>query len=452
MNKRIVILGAGESGIGAALLAKKKGLDVFVSDNGKITPQAKQELEQHEIPFEEGRHTEELILNADEIIKSPGIPETAPIIVKVMKNEIPISSEIEFAGNYSKAFKIGITGSNGKTTTTLWIYHILKKAGMDVIVAGNVGNSYARALCEHDPKFAVLELSSFQLDDMYDFMCNIAIITNITPDHLDRYNNNFQQYIDSKFRITQNQSCDDVFIYNADDIVIQENVAINLIYSELVSFSLYENDEASARLNGDKLVFSLNNKEIEMPIEKISLKGKHNLYNAMCAGLVGMMLDIPEKVIIAGLSDFPGVEHRLEFVDKINGVTYINDSKATNVDSAWYALDSMTEPVIWIAGGTDKGNNYSVLDDLVKEKVKALICLGVDNSKLLKNFNEIVPVIKDTHSMEEALNCAFEIAQSGETVLLSPACASFDLFNNYEHRGKMFKDKILEMKNHGRIF
>ena len=445
MNE-IVILGAGESGAGASFLAKTKGFDVFVSDFGKISQQIKEELEQNNIPFEEGRHSEERILNACEVIKSPGIPESAPIIKALRAKGVPIISEIEFAGRYSNALKIGITGSNGKTTTTLWIYHILKQAGFDVLLAGNVGTSYARALTEHDPKIAVIELSSFQLDDMFNFKCDIAILTNITPDHLDRYNYQFQNYIDSKFRILQNQIQNDIFIFNSDDHVIQQNIKKKEIISTTLPFSL--NQTVSANISGDRLIFSVKDKNFELPINSISLKGKHNLYNAMCAGLATFCAGASEMDIIKGLSDFPCVEHRLEFVEKINGVTYINDSKATNVDSTWYALDSMTEPVIWIAGGTDKGNDYTPLFDLVKEKVKALICLGIDNSKLLKTFTGLVPIIKDTHSIDDAITIASSIASKGETTLLSPACASFDLFNNYEHRGKMFKEKVLNLKNY----
>ena len=443
MHDKIVILGAGESGVGAALLAQTKGFDVFVSDNGEISPQIKWELENHNIPYEEGMHSEEVIFEAKEVIKSPGIPEKAPLIASLREKGIPIISEIEFAGRYSNAFTVGITGSNGKTTTSLWIYHILKEAGMDVILAGNVGTSYARMISRHDPKIAIIELSSFQLDDMYDFKCNIAIMTNITPDHLDRYNYDFQKYVDSKFRIIQNQTEEDVFIYNSDDTVIQSNIEKKDIKSKLVPFSF--DKTAPAFVDGEKLLFSLKDKALSLPVELISLKGRHNMYNAMCAGLTSLSLDISEIDIIKGLSDFPCVGHRLEFVTTIKGVTYINDSKATNIDSTWYALESMTEPTIWIAGGTDKGNDYSTLIDLVKTKVKALICLGTDNSKLIQTFENIVPVIKDTHSMEEALDFAHWIAQDGETVLLSPACASFDLFNNYIHRGNMFKEKVLKM-------
>jgi len=432
----IVILGAGESGIGAALLAKSKGFDVFVSDFGKISQDSKQELEANDIPYEEGKHTESLILNAKTVIKSPGIPPNIPVICAIREKDIPIISEIEFAGRYSKALKICVTGSNGKTTTTMWIHHILKQAGMDAILCGNVGTSFARILTERDPKITVIELSSFQLDDMYDFKSDIAVLTNITPDHLDRYDNDFQKYINSKFRITRNQTEDDVFIFNADDTIIKINLS-SFHRKRGLSFSLKL--PLSARIFGNNIVFSVKGVFSTVNLNTVSLKGTHNLYNAMSAGLAALSAGATEEDIKRGLSNFVGVEHRLEFVDKINDVTYINDSKATNVNSTWYALDSMTEPVIWIAGGTDKGNDYSSLHSIVKEKVKALICLGADNSKLLSEFNGLVPIIKDTHSMEEAITAAKSIAQKGETVLLSPACASFDLFKNYEHRGRMFK-------------
>ena len=447
MKKEIIVLGAGESGIGAALLAKKKGFEVFVSDKGIISLEAKEELTLNNIPFEEGTHSEERILNGVEVVKSPGISDNTPIIKALHKKGIPVISEIEFAGRYSKAFKIGITGSNGKTTTTLWIYHILKQAGLDVVLAGNIGTSFARVLTEREPDVAVIELSSFQLDGMYDFKCDIAIITNITPDHLDRYNYEFQNYINSKFRILQNQTPNDVFIYNADDSVIERNLKNMKVNARILPFSLHLPVTASVVEN--KVRFSVKGTKFEMPIDSISLKGKHNIYNAMAAGLATFMAKATKDNIQTGLSDFKGVEHRLEFIDIINGVTYINDSKATNVDSTWFALDSMTEPVIWIAGGTDKGNDYSALFGLAKAKVKALVCLGANNSKLMKTFEGIVPIIKDTRSMNEAINYASSIAKENETVLLSPACASFDLFNNYEHRGEVFKKRVekLRIKN-----
>ena len=441
MNE-VVILGAGESGVGAALLAKTQGLHVFVSDFAKIPDNFKQELELNNIAYEEGKHSEERILNAAEIIKSPGIPENAPIIIKLRQKGIPIISEIEFAGRYSRAFTICITGSNGKTTTATWIYHILKKAGEDVVLTGNIGNSFARVVTKHDPRIAVIELSSFQLDDMNDFNCNIAILTNITPDHLDRYDGDFQRYINSKFRIYQNMLPEGVFIYNWDDVVIRKNLPQNRDGNK---FAVSMEMPCSACLEGQYIVLYTILKRVEIDYNIVSLKGKHNLYNAMCAGLAALYAGISKEDIIKGLSDFQGIEHRLEFVDKINGVTYINDSKATNIDSAWYALDSITEPVIWIAGGTDKGNDYTTLLDLAKNRVKALICLGIDNSKLLKTFDGVVPVIKDAKSMDEAINFASQIAQRGETVLLSPACASFDLFKNYEHRGNLFKQKVKEL-------
>ena len=444
MNKEIIILGAGESGIGAALLAKKKGFDVFVSDKGAISLEAKEELGNNNIPFEENMHSEERILNAAEVIKSPGIPDNAPIVKALHQKGIPVISEIEFAGRYSKAFKIGITGSNGKTTTTLWIYHILKQAGVDVVLAGNIGTSFARVLTGKDPDVAVIELSSFQLDGMYDFKCDIAIITNITPDHLNRYNYEFQNYINSKFRIIQNQTPDDVFIYNADDKVIERNLKSMDINAQRLPFSLHL--PVAASVVDERVRFSAKGAKFDIPVNSISLKGKHNIYNAMAAALATFMAKTAEDDIRAGLLNFKEVEHRLEFADIINGVTYINDSKATNVDSAWFALDSMTEPVIWIAGGTDKGNDYSALFGLVRAKVKALVCLGANNSKLMETFEGMVPIIKDTRSMNDAINYAASIAKENETVLLSPACASFDLFNNYEHRGEMFKKSVSELR------
>ncbi|MCL2074130.1 MAG: UDP-N-acetylmuramoyl-L-alanine--D-glutamate ligase [Marinilabiliaceae bacterium] len=442
MNE-IIILGAGESGVGAALLAKAKNIRVFISDSGTISSEVKKVLEMNNIPLEEGKHSEERILNAAEIIKSPGISENVPIIKKIRQKGIPIISEIEFAGRYSNALKIGITGSNGKTTTATWIYHILKKAGKDVVLTGNIGTSFARVVSERDPKIAVIELSSFQLDDMYDFICDIAVLTNITSDHLDRYENDFQKYTNSKFKITQNQRDKDSFIFNLDDQTIKNNLTKLMIKRGYpVSFSV----KNSAWIDENKIVFWFKNKRFEIDFDSLSLKGKHNNYNAMCAGLAALLADVPGEDVIKGLSDFQGVENRLEFVDKINGVTFINDSKATNIDSVWYALDSIIEPIIWIAGGTDKGNDYSSLFDLAKNKVKALICLGIDNSKLLNSFTGIVPIIKETKSMEETIDIAFKIAEIGETVLLSPACASFDLFKNYEHRGDLFKYFIKKMR------
>lgn len=444
MNNEIVVLGAGESGVGAALLAQSKGLSVFVSDMGVIQPRFKKELEENHISFEEGKHSQERILNASVVIKSPGIPEKAPLIKALHSKGVSIISEIEFAGRYSNAFMIGITGSNGKTTTTLWIHHILKQAGMDAVLAGNVGTSLAKTLVKRDPAIVVLELSSFQLDGMEKFRCNVGILTNITPDHLDRYEYVFQNYINSKFRIVQNQMDNDAFIYGSDDPVLMENINKFNIGSVLYPFSINDNN-ISAFVSNNNLVIKVSDKVLEMPLTDISLKGKHNLYNAMAAGLATLLAGASVEEVINGLSTFGGVEHRIEPAGFVNGVEYINDSKATNVDSVWYALDSMTKPVVWIAGGTDKGNDYSGLFSLVNEKVKALICLGIDNSKLIRDFSDKVTTLKEARSMEEAIDIAYSISEKGDVVLLSPACASFDLFNNYEHRGKLFKDNVLRL-------
>lgn len=444
MNGEIVILGAGESGVGAALLAQAKGFRVFVSDIGTIQPGFRKELEENRIPFEEGQHSEDRVLSALEVIKSPGIPDKAPLVRALREKGIPIISEIEFAGRFSKAYMIGITGSNGKTTTTLWIHHILKKAGFDAVLAGNVGTSLARTLLERDPAIVVLELSSFQLDGMEKFRCNVGILTNITPDHLDRYDYVFQNYIGSKFRITQNQTDKDFFIYGKDDPVLKENIVKFDVKSAMYPFSIL--DDASACIQNEKLVVQVLNKRVVMPASDVSLKGKHNLYNAMAAALAALAAGASVNDVTKGLSTFEGVEHRLELAGIVNNVVYINDSKATNVNSAWFALDSMTRPVVWIAGGTDKGNDYSELFELVKGKVKSLICLGIDNTKLIRDFTGKVDEIKEARSMEEAVNLAHGMSIAGDAVLLSPACASFDLFNNYEHRGKLFKENVANLK------
>lgn len=443
MANELVILGAGESGVGSALLAQAKGLKVFVSDSGTIQPRYRQELTDHAIPFEEGGHSTERILKAAEVIKSPGIPDKAPLIKALHEQQIPVISEIEFAGRYSQAFMIGITGSNGKTTTTLWTHHILQQAGLDAVLAGNVGTSLARTLIERDPAMVVLELSSFQLDGMEQFRCNVGILTNITPDHLDRYDYKFQNYINSKFRIVQNQTSDDAFIYSVDDPATVSNLPKFPVLSERFAFSILK--EGPARVSNGQLVIDAAGKHLSMPLTELSLKGKHNLYNAMAAGTAALIAGASVEQVVHGLSTFGGVEHRLEAAGTVNGVDYINDSKATNVNSAWFALDSMTKPVVWIAGGTDKGNDYSELFSLVSEKVKALICLGVDNSKLIRDFSDKVRVVKESRSMEEALTLAQQVAEAGDVVLLSPACASFDLFNNYEHRGQLFKEGVVRL-------
>ena len=440
--KKIVVLGAGESGAGAAVLARKQGFDVFVSDMGEIKPEYKQMLNDHGIGWEEKKHTEELILNADEVIKSPGIPDKAPIIQKLKAQHTPVISEIEFAGRYTDAKMICITGSNGKTTTTMLIYHILKNGGLNVGLAGNVGKSLALQVAEEKHDYYVVELSSFQLDGMTEFKADIAILLNITPDHLDRYNYNFQNYIDSKFRITQNQTAKDAFIFWNDDPVIQEELKKRDIQSTLYPFALQREEKTKAFIENEQLIINTLNNIFTMPATELSLKGMHNTYNSMAAGLTASIVNIRKESIRQSLQEFQGVEHRLEYVATVKNVKYINDSKATNVNSCWYALQSMKTQVILILGGTDKGNDYTEIEELVKEKVSGLIFLGVDNSKLHEFFDGKVENIADAHSMEECVNTAYKMAKPGETVLLSPCCASFDLFQNYEDRGKQFKSCV----------
>ena len=440
--KRIVVLGGGESGAGAAVLAQKKGFDVFLSDSSEIKPQYKEWLNRYDIRFEEGKHTEELILKAHEVIKSPGIPDKAPIVVKIREKKIPIISEIEFAGRYTNAYTICITGSNGKTTTTSLIYHMMQKAGLNVGLAGNIGNSFAYQVAECNYDYYVIELSSFQLDGVYNFKPDIAILLNITPDHLDRYDYKMQNYVESKFRITRNLSEDDCFIFCSDDAVTVEQLKKIVLRAQQLPFSQKIKENQTAWLETLDMFINYSNSDFSMSINDLSLKGKHNIYNSMAAGIAGHVLNIRKEVIRESLSDFQGVEHRLEEVLTVRGVKYINDSKATNINSAWYALESMTTPVVWIAGGKDKGNDYSELMELVKQKVKALICLGVDNSKLHAAFEGIVPVIVDAKSAEEAVRHAYKLSVPGDTVLLSPACASFDLFENYEDRGRKFKAAV----------
>lgn len=437
--KRIVVLGAGESGAGAAVLAKKQGFDVFVSDFGEIKNQYKELLEMHRITWEEKQHSEVLILNADEVIKSPGISDKTPIVKALKEKNTPIISEIEFAGRYTDAKMICITGSNGKTTTTMLIYHILKDAGLNVGLAGNVGDSLALQVAEKNFDYYVVELSSFQLDGMTEFRADIAILLNITPDHLDRYNYEFQNYIDAKFKIIQNQSENDAFIFWNDDPVIQKELTKRDIRSALYPFSLNKEEKAKAFIENNQLIINALNNVFTMPAEELSLKGIHNIYNSMAAGLAASIVDVRKENIRQSLQDFQGVEHRLEYVTTVKDVKYINDSKATNVNSCWYALQSMRTPVVLILGGTDKGNDYTEIEELVKEKVSGLIFLGVDNDKLHKFFDGKVEKIEDVLSMEECVNAAYKMAKPGETVLLSPCCASFDLFKNYEDRGKQFK-------------
>ena len=439
---RIVILGGGESGVGSAVLAKTKGFDVFLSDMGKITEEYAQMLEKWEIPFEQGCHTEELILNADEVIKSPGIPSTAPMVKKIEEKGIGIISEIEFAGRYDNAKKICITGSNGKTTTTSLIYHLLCQAGLNVGLGGNIGKSYAYQVATEAYDIYVLELSSFQLDNMYDFKADIAIITNITPDHLDRYSYKMENYVKAKFRVTRNMSSDDCFIFCSDDEITINHLDQIVMKAKMLPFTQKTEVKQGAYVDGDRMIVRFKEEECDMYLQELALGGKHNIYNSMAAALAAKAMDIDNSVIREGLASFQAVEHRLEKVLSIRDVLYINDSKATNVDAAWYALECQTRPVVWIAGGTDKGNDYSTLVPLVKEKVKALICMGVDNAKLHEAFDGVVAQTYDVTSAEEAVKLADSIAASGDVVLLSPCCASFDLFKNYEDRGRKFKEAV----------
>ena len=441
--QRVVVLGGGESGIGSAVLAKVKGFDVFLSDSGKIKDDAKATLAKWEIEWEEGGHTMEKILNADEVVKSPGIPETVPLILAIKEKGIHIISEIEFAGRYDSAKKICITGSNGKTTTTSLIYFMLKNAGLNVGLAGNIGQSYAYqvATCNYD--YYVLELSSFQLDGMYDFKADIAILMNITPDHLDRYDFKMQNYVNSKFRITRNMKEEDCFIFCEDDPVTIGHLEKIVTRTKMLPFTQKNlTEKEGAYLKDDGMCVDVNGDVDFYYLKELALQGKHNVYNSMAAAIAAKAIKIDKKVIRESLMTFSGVEHRMEKVLKIKNVLYINDSKATNVDSAWYALDSMTTPVVWIAGGKDKGNDYEPLFQLVKDKVRVLICMGLDNEKLHRDFADKVDIILDVQSAQDAVQKAYELALPGETVLLSPCCASFDLFKSYEDRGAQFKAAV----------
>ncbi len=438
---KLVILGGGESGVGAALLGRKLRYEVFLSDKGSLVEKYRQILEEHRIVYEEGGHSEERVLQADLVVKSPGIPDTVPLIVKLREQGTEVISEIEFAGRHTDAKMVCITGSNGKTTTTLLTYHILTQAGFDAGLAGNVGSSLAAQVADEAHRLYVVELSSFQLDGMYRFKPDVAVITNITPDHLDRYDYKFERYIDSKFHILNNMEQDGVFIYGYDCDVVREKAGMSAIIPEQVCFTYTGARVCMAFMEGDMLTINWNGIFFSICKNEIRIKGRHNIYNAMAAVLACMRIGVPEQDIKNGLRTFPQVEHRLETVLIRDGVTYINDSKATNVDSAWYALDSMTTPVVWIAGGVDKGNDYSVLLELVREKVKVLICMGTDNRKLVDTFSGICEVV-DTHTLDAAVDAVLRFAESGDTVLLSPCCASFDLFNNYEHRGMLFKAAV----------
>ncbi len=442
MKKTIAILGAGESGIGAAILAQKNGYEVFVSDLAKIKAKYKDILSHYTIEFEEGQHSEEKILSAGLAVKSPGIPETAHIIEKLRERQIPVISEIEFAGRYTSAKTICITGSNGKTTTTLLLYHILRSAGLNVGLAGNVGNSFARQVAEENHDVYVIELSSFQLDGMFDFRADIAVLLNITPDHLDRYEHNMQSYIDSKFRIVQNQTPNDYFIYCGDDKIIQNEIVKREISAIQIPFGLNEPGEIGAGTKDNWIIINLHQKHFSMSMLDLALQGKHNTYNSMAAGIASMLLEIRDEQLRDRLSDFKGVEHRLEYFLKVHGIDFVNDSKATNVNSTWYALETIRKPIVWIVGGVDKGNDYSMLQNVVKEKVKAIVCLGKDNKKLHEAFGRTIKNMVDVSSMEEAVKAAYYLARNHDVVLLSPACASFDLFDNYEDRGIQFKQNV----------
>lgn len=446
--KRLVVLGGGESGVGAAILGKVKGMEVFLSDMGKITQRYKDALNEAGIEWEEGVHTEDRILAADEVVKSPGIPPTVPIMQRIASKNIPVISEIEFAGRYTDAKMVCITGSNGKTTTTLLTYHILKNAGINVGLAGNVGKSLAWQVAYEKHDVYVIELSSFQLENMYDFKANVAVMLNITPDHLDRYDYEMQNYVNAKFRIIRNQTAQDAFIFWQDDPVIQAQMRQLKIEASLFPFAEMEEENSKAYIDAEHdLVINTPGSSLRMPRADLSLNGLHNLYNSMAAGLSACLLDIDKEDIRRALSNFEGVEHRLEYVATVNGVRYINDSKATNVNSCWYALESMPQNTVLILGGKDKGNDYSEIEPLVLKKVKAIVCMGKDNEKLVKFFEGKVPELRDTHSLEEAVKACAEIAVDGDTVLLSPCCASFDLFKSYEDRGEQFKAAVKSMLN-----
>ena len=439
---RVVVLGGAESGVGAAVLAKVKGFDVFLSDKGKIEQKYVDELKKWEIPFEEGHHTESLILNADEVVKSPGIPGTVPLVRKLREQGTHIVSEIEFASRYDSAKKICITGSNGKTTTTSLIYYLLQNAGLNVGLGGNIGKSYAYQVATEHFDYYVLEISSFQLDDVYDFKPDIAIITNITPDHLDRYDHKMENYVAAKFNITKNLTRDDCFIFDSDDDITIGHLDNIILRCKMLPFSQKKEVDQGAFLRDDKIVLRYEEEEVDLYLQELALGGKHNIYNSMAAALAAKASGIDNEVIRNSLATFQPIEHRLEPVLSIKDVLYINDSKATNIDSAWYALECQKRPVVWIVGGTDKGNDYSILNDLVREKVKAIVCMGVDNAKIHAAFGSMGKPMSDALSAEEAVKQAAGFAEPGDVVLLSPCCASFDLFKNYEDRGAQFKAAV----------
>ena len=442
---RLVVLGGAESGVGAAVLAKVKGYDVFLSDKGEIKEDYAKTLREWDIPFEQGHHTEELILSADEVVKSPGIPGTVPMVQKIREKGIRIVSEIEFASRYDSAKKICITGSNGKTTTTSLIYYLLQNAGLNVGLGGNIGKSYAYQVATEHFDYYVLEISSFQLDDIYDFKPDIAIITNITPDHLDRYDHKMENYVAAKFNITRNLTRDDCFIFDSDDSITIDHLSKIVLRCKMLPFSQEKEVEQGAFVKENKIVLRYEKQETDLFLEELALGGRHNVYNSMAAALAAKAAGIENKVIRESLATFQPIEHRLEPVLSIRDVLYINDSKATNVDSAWYALECQKRPVVWIVGGTDKGNDYSVLEGLVKEKVRGIVCLGVDNSKIHAAFGGLVDKMEDALSADEAVQKASAMANEGDVVLLSPCCASFDLFRNYEDRGEQFKAAVRKL-------
>lgn len=440
---RIVILGAGESGTGAAILARQKGFDVFVSDAAKIKPYYRELLDEYQILYESGGHSERMIISAKEVIKSPGIPESVPIIKLLRKKGIPIISEIEFAGRYTSAKKICVTGSNGKTTTTSLIHHMMRKAGLNVGIAGNVGRSFALQVANESFDYYVLELSSFQLDGMFEFKADIAIMLNITPDHLDRYDYNFQNYIDSKFKVGQNLTEEEYFVFCSDDEITIKELEKIVSRAQQLPFAYKKKDRDVAWIGDDeRMHIEFEDVDFSMSVQELSLKGRHNTYNSMAAGIAGNVLKIRNEVIREALMDFQGVEHRLEEVTKVHGINFINDSKATNVNSSWYALESVKGKIVWIVGGVDKGNNYSELFKLVENKVKAIVCLGKENERVIESFSDKVETIVETLSMDEAVKAAYYLGRDGDTVLLSPACASFDLFESFEDRGRQFKDSV----------
>ena len=443
---RLVILGGGETGVVAAILGKQKGYDVFLSDGGVIKPGYEKTLIENNIEFESAKHTLELILNADEVMKSPGIPEKNEVVKAIRAKGIPVISEIELAYRFKGNSKIvAITGSNGKSTTTSLIYHICKTAGLNCALVGNIGDSFARQVAEDPKEIYVAEVSSFQLDDIKDFRADVSVLLNITEDHLDRYDYKFENYINSKFRIIENQTADDYFIYCEDDEVIMEKLRLLTIHTNPLPFSMKHEVKKGGYIKGDQMMLRIQEERVSMSIYDFALKGKHNNYNTMAAGIAATTLGIRKEKIREAVKDFHSLEHRMEFVAMVRGVEFINDSKATNINSTWFALESMTKPTVLILGGTDKGNDYTLLEELVKEKVKAIVCMGIDNSKIIEAFKDIVPVIVETDSAKKAVNASFKLAAKGDMVLLSPACASFDLFKNYEDRGTQFKDAVKEL-------